>query len=85
MLVLQIDAVQQAEACGCAEYALAESLNCRTRITMLVRIDKIVRFQQDLIVLSINAGVGMVMTHQIGDPFPLLLRQPRIGKKGPHQ
>ena len=25
------------------------------------------------------------MAHQIGDSFPLLLRQPRIGKKGPHQ
>ena len=34
----------------------------------------VVRFQQDLIVQSINAGVGMVMAHQIGDSFPLLLR-----------
>ena len=74
MLVLQIDAVQQAEACGCAEYALAESLNCRTRITMLVRIDKIVRFQQDLVVDAADLRIGMVVG---GQPLKALHIRPR--------
>ena len=60
----EIHTVQKCRACGSTEHARTEAFDCCVFIAALASVDQKIRLQQDPIIRSVYAGLGMVVRRQ---------------------